>query len=219
MDDGFLIFFVALAAFLVFKLRRELGKRSGGERQRQEHRLQAPRHEEVENGAGDNVLKMPDRGDESEPAPGLVAGITKIKVFDPEFDVDEFLGGAKAAFEVIVSAFAAGNREALRPLLSREVYGNFAGAIEERRRAGAQMEATVVGIKDAAVIEADLEGRDAVVTVKFVSEQINVTRDRDGKVSDGDPERIVTVTDIWTFLRNTRSSDPNWSLVATRTSN
>ncbi len=225
MDDGFIkvILFAALAAFLVFRLRRELGKRSGHERPRHEgQQLQAPGREEVEDGASDNVLHMPDRDDESEPpegAPQLVAGITKIKVFDPEFDIDDFLAGAKAAFELIVSAFAAGDSETLRPLLSGDVYGNFAGAIEERARADEQMETTVVGFKGAEVIEADLEGRDAVVTVKFVSEQINVTRDRDGTVTGGDPERIVTVTDIWTFQRSTRSSDPNWSLVATRTPN
>ena len=226
MEDGFIkiILFAVLAAFLVFRLRRELGKRSGHERPRHdEQRLQAHGGEEVENGATDNVLQMPDRGDESEPpgepAAQLVVGITKIKVFDPEFDIDDFQAGAKAAFEIIVSAFAAGDSEVLRPLLSRDVYGNFAGAIEERARADEQMQTTVVGIKGAEVIEADLEGRDAVVTVKFVSEQINVTRDRDGKVTDGDPERIVTVTDIWTFQRSTRSSDPNWSLVATRTPN
>ena len=224
MDDGFIkvILFAALAAFLVFRLRRELGKKSGHERPRHdEQRLQAPGREKVEDGATDNVLKMPDRDDESEPpaAPQLVAGITKIKVFDPEFDIDDFLAGAKAAFEMIVSAFAAGDRETLRPLLSGDVYGNFAGAIEERARADEQMETTVVGFKGAEVIEADLEGRDAVVTVKFVSEQINVTRDRAGKVTSGDPERIVTVTDIWTYQRSTRSSDPNGSLVATRTPN
>ncbi len=224
MDDGFIkvILFGVLAAFLIFRLRRELGKKSGHERPRhEEQRLQAPGREEVEDGATDNVLQMPDRDDESEPppAPQLVAGITKIKVFDPEFDIDDFLAGAKAAFEMIVSAFAAGDRETLRPLLSGDVYGNFAGAIEERARADEQMETTVVGFKGAEVIEADLEGRDAVVTVKFVSEQINVTRDRDGKVTSGDPDRIVTVTDIWTYQRSTRSSDPNWSLVATRTPN
>ena len=226
MDDGFIkvILFAALAAFLVFRLRRELGKRSGHERPRQDEQqrqLQAHAGEEVEDGATDNVLHMPDRDEESEPptAPQLVVGVTKIKVFDPEFDIDDFQAGAKAAFEIIVSAFAAGDREVLRPLLSDDVYGNFAGAIEERARADEQMETTVVGFKGAEVIEADLEGRDAVVTVKFVSEQINVTRDRDGKVTDGDPERIVTVTDIWTFQRSTRSSDPNWSLVATRTPN
>lgn len=224
MDDGFIkvILFAALAAFLVFRLRRELGKRSGHERPRQdERRLQAHGGEKIEDDATDNVLQLPDRDDAPEPsaASQLVAGITKIKVFDPAFDIDDFLAGAKAAFELIVSAFAAGDRETLRPLLSGDVYGNFAGAIEERARADEQMETTVVGFKGAEVIEADLEGRDAVVTVKFVSEQINVTRDRDGKVTSGDPERIVTVTDIWTYQRSTRSSDPNWSLVATRTPN
>lgn len=224
MDDSFLkiILFGALAAFLVFRLRRELGKRSGPERPRHDPLLPRAR-EAAEDTSGDNVVPMPDRGEEPEPPATprtpLAAGIAQIQSYDPEFEPDEFIVGAKAAFEIVVSAFAAGDRDALRPLLSRDVYGNFAGAIDERARGREQMETVIVGIKGAEIIEAELDGRKGLVTVKFVSEQINVTRDQDGKVTEGDPERIVVVTDIWTFQRDTRSSDPNWSLVATRTPN
>lgn len=222
MEDGYLriILFAALAAFLVFQLRKQLGKRTGHQGRRPDTRLPPRAPEEPEEGATDNVLQLPDRGEEPPADSPLAAGITQIQVHDPGFDVDAVLAGAKAAFEIVVGAFAAGDQDALRPLLSREVYDNFAGAIEARATAGEQMQTTLVAIKSAEVIEAEMIGYDASVTTKFVSDQINVTRDRDGKVTSGHPERVVEVTDIWTFRRNTRRRrDPNWSLVATRIPN
>jgi predicted lipid-binding transport protein (Tim44 family) len=81
------------------------------------------------------------------------------------------------------------------------------------------MEMTLVGIQSSEIIEASMDGRVAFVTVKFVSEQIEVTRDTAGDVIEGDPSRVTTVTDIWTFARNTRSRNPNWTLVATEAPN
>ncbi len=221
MEDGYLriLLFAALAAFLVFQLRKQLGKRTGHQGQRPDTRLPRRAREEPEEGATDNVLQLADRGEEPPADSPLAAGITQIQVHDPGFDVDTFLAGAKAAFEIVVGAFAAADRTALRPLLSREVYDNFTGAIEARAAAGEEMKTTVVAIKSVDVLEAEMLGYDASVTVKFVSVQINLTRDGDGKVTSGHPEREVEVTDIWTFRRNTRRRDPNWSIVATRTPN
>jgi predicted lipid-binding transport protein (Tim44 family) len=206
MGDALLqiIIFAMVAVFLVLRLRSVLGKRTGHERPRHDPRLAPRSREAVDNAAQDNVVALPDRSVE---APGggtqagmaLSAGITQIKVHDPGFDAEAFVDGARLAFEMIVSAFAAGDREALRPLLSRDVAGRFVSAIDARERAEEQLE--------------------AMVTVKFVSDQINVTRDRNGNVTDGDPERIVEITDIWTYQRDTRSPDPNWTLVATRVPN
>ena len=92
----------------------------------------------------------------------------------------------------------------------------FAGAINEREDANETLETTMVGISHAEIIEAELQQKTAFVTVKFISEQVNVTRDADGEVVDGDPNHVAKITDIWTFARNTRSRDPNWTLVATR---
>ena len=122
-------------------------------------------------------------------------------------------------FSWIVEAFAKGDSKGLRPLLNDDVYGNFSAAIEARAKAGETLETALVGIKSAEILEARMQGRAAFVTVKFVSEQVNVTRNSQGEVIDGDPARVVTITDIWTFARDTRSRDPNWSLVATRSSN
>ena len=116
---------------------------------------------------------------------------------------------------MILDAFAKGESTSLRPLLSDEVFAQFDGAIKAREDAKHTLSTTLVGIREADVADAALDGRIARVTVKFVSEQINVTRDSEGRVVDGDPTSSATVTDIWTFARNTSSRDPNWQLVAT----
>ncbi len=149
------------------------------------------------------------------PRNALEAGIAQIKIADPSFDARGFTAGAKAAFEMILNAFAAGNTGALRPLLADEVYQRFAAAIQERHAAGQVLETTLVGIKNAEIVEAAMNARDAVVTVKLESEQINVTRDVEGRTVDGDATQVTTIVDLWTFSRNTRARDPNWLLVAT----
>jgi predicted lipid-binding transport protein (Tim44 family) len=223
MDGGFpffdIIIFAAIAAFLVLRLRNVLGRRTGHQSRPDREPFQPGR---VEDQVSDKVVHLPDRTSEErragEESP-LGAGITQIKVADPSFEQGSFLVGAKTAFEMILNAFARSDAETLRPLLSNEVYEDFAGAIKARREADHTLETTLVGITTADIIEAEMQGRTAFVTVKFVSEQVNVTRDSDGKVIEGDPGHVTEVTDIWTFARNTRSRDPNWTLVATSSPN
>lgn len=146
----------------------------------------------------------------------LESGLAQISATDPNFTPQGFLDGAKAAFEMIVNAFAKGDRKALRPLLSDGVYEQFAEAVRQREVANKRRETTLVGIKELTLLEARMEARTAFLTLKFVSEQVNVVRDKDGKVTEGDANQVVEVTDIWVFARNTRSSNPNWTLVETR---
>lgn len=214
-----ILIFAMIAAFLVYRLRSVLGKRTGNER---------PPHDPYSTGGAANdtgenekVVPLPDRSrpdDIPDDAPAA-EGLRAIREADPSFSLDEFVEGARAAFEMIVASYAAGDRDTLQPLLSDEVFKNFAGAIDEREAAGQTMEATLIGIRSADVVEAYTEGRVAFVSIKFVSEQIEVTRDSEGEVVSGDPSRVTTVTDIWTFARNTRSRNPNWTLVATETPN
>jgi predicted lipid-binding transport protein (Tim44 family) len=145
--------------------------------------------------------------------------LTQIKLADRSFDTKGFVNGAKAAFEMIVSAFSQGDSKILRPLLSNDVYDDFNGAIKAREERDETLESTLVGISESDIIEAELQGKTAFVTVKFVTEQINITRDAQGEAVNGDSSGVSTVTDIWTFARNTRSRDPNWTLVATGSSN
>ena len=233
MGEGFqfldIIFFAMIAVFLVMRLRSVLGRRTGHERQRDP--FSGRRANEVAKEKGDKVVPLPDRNrptpaeDSVSPpkvdvgASPLQVGVAQIQAVDQNFDPNGFVAGARAAFEMIVGAYASGDSAALRPLLSDEVFENFSGAITERAKANETLETTLVGITSADIIEAELQGRMALVTVKFVSEQINVTRDSEGRILDGDPSHVATVTDIWTFARNTRSRDPNWALIATRSPN
>lgn len=232
-----IVILAAVAAFFVFKLRSVLGKRTGHEKRSDfdPFRQAEERSREPE----EKVIKLPDRGGEragrrldeeellEEPqedqaadadTPGA-AGLTQIKLADRAFDKKEFLAGARAAFEMVIGAYAAGDSKSLRPLLANDVYEDFAGAMKQREDAKETLETTLIGITSADILEAELRQKTAFVTVKFVSEQVNVTRDAEGRIVDGDPNHVAKVTDIWTFARNTRSRDPNWALVATRSPN
>ena len=207
-----IIIFAAIAAFVILRLRSVLGRRTGHEQQRPDS-FGAPEK------SGDKVVAMPDRRKSEHKASTdspLEAGLTQIKMADRTFEPDSFVAGARGAFEMIVQAFAAGDLQKLKPLLAKDVYDNFANAVQARYEARETLETSLVGINSAEILEAGVEGRMARVTVKFVTEQINVTKDRDGKIVDGDPNDVDTITDLWTFSRDTRSRDPNWLLVETR---
>ncbi|SMH55730.1 Predicted lipid-binding transport protein, Tim44 family [Azospirillum lipoferum] len=217
MGDGFvfieIVIFAMIAAFLVYRLRSVLGRRTGEEQQRPNPFTPNPSRP-------DNVVAMPDRNrPRPDDAPvsdepvSLAVALEQIKAADPSFDEKHFLEGAKAAFRMIVEAFARGDTATLRPLLADDVYENFARVIRDRQAAGEKHEVLVEMIREADVAEARLDAsRTAIVTVKLVSDQINVVRDRSGAVVDGDPNAVVEATDIWTFSRNTRARDPNWAL-------
>jgi predicted lipid-binding transport protein (Tim44 family) len=221
MTDGFfdIVLFAMVAAFLVLRLRSVLGRRTGHERRRTGP---VARPE----GAGDNVVTMPGRaGGKAETEAAIAnlsdgavkSGLTQIRVADPQFDLDGFRRGARQAFEMIVDAFATGDKGTLRPLLAQDVFDGFARAIDERQAAGQVLDTQLIGVKSAELVEAGMNGPRARITVRFVSDQINVTRDAGGQVVSGDPDRSDEVVDLWTFERDTRSDDPNWELVETRT--
>ncbi len=150
------------------------------------------------------------------PPPNTVAGgLAQITAADPGFEASGFVDGERGEFGLIVAAFAKGDKAALQPLLSDETYKPFAAAIDEREAAGETLETRVAKLKDIDIVEAGMDGRAARVTVKLVSDQINVLRAHDGSVVDGDPQNLIEKTDFWTFARDTRSPDPNWLLVAT----
>jgi predicted lipid-binding transport protein (Tim44 family) len=249
MDGGFnvsTLLFLVLAVVIFLKLRSVLGRRTGHEQTRYE-RYKAQQQETAQRNSklagSDKVVTLPrrERDEQLEPRPvtvpqaradveervkGLAAGnasvakgLVDIVRADESFDPDTFLKGARAAYELIVTAFAEGNRKALKNLLSREVYEGFAGAITDRESRGEQVDQSFVGIKSADIFEAELKSGMAQVTVKFVSELISATRDKAGEVITGDPKRIKEVTDIWTFAREVASRDPNWKLIATQAAN
>ncbi len=223
-----IIFFVMIAAFLVLRLRSVLGRRDGHESRPRD--LFKDRESLENNVAGDqpddNVVPLSDlTGDDDdddvlstadEADDFLAAGIRQIKDADPDFNTKEFLSGAKAAFEIILGFYASGKADSLKPLLNADVFDNFTQAIKDREQSGQTLDDTLIRIKSADIVEAFIEDRTALITVKFISEQINTLRDQNEAVIEGDPNTINEVTDFWTFSHDTSSRNPNWILVATR---
>jgi predicted lipid-binding transport protein (Tim44 family) len=228
--DIYTIIFLALAVFIFLRLRSVLGQRTG--RERPPYDPYSAR-DAVRPSSNDNVVALPGRGGETvqksadtvepgerwkgiaEAGSTVAAGLDAIAREDKSFDAKQFVGGARAAYEMIVTAFAEGDRRALKNLLSREVYEGFEGAIRDRESKGEKAETRFVSIDKSDVIGAELRGRTAHVTLRFVSQLISVTRDRNGTVVEGSPEKVTDVTDVWTFARDVTSRDPNWKLVAT----
>lgn len=229
--DIYTIIFLALAVFIFLRLRSVLGQRTGRERPPYD-----PYSREPARPASDKVVSLPNRNAEAaaqskpaEPAepPGdrwkgvaeagspTAAGLDAIAGVDPNFDPRAFLTGARSAYEMIVSAYAEGDRRTLRNLLSRDVFEGFEAAISEREKRGETVESRFVSIDEAEITGAELRGKSAQVTVRFLSQLVTATRNRQGKVVDGNPEKVAEVTDVWTFARDVSSRDPNWKLVAT----
>ena len=226
--DIYTIIFLALAVFIFLRLRSVLGQRTG--RERPPYDPYSAR-DTVRTSTNDNVVTLPPRGADgrraadaepverwkgiAEPGSAAASGSMRLAAQDPSFDAKHFIGGGRAAYEMIVTAFAQGDRRTLKNLLSQEVYDGFEPAIRDRESRGEKAETRFVSIDKADITGADLRARTAQVTVPFVSQLISVTRDRDGNVIDGSPDKVTDVTDVWTFARDLSSRDPNWKLVAT----
>ena len=224
MGDNFqffdIILFGMIAAFLVLRLRSVLGRRKDDEPEgKNDERFTTEAHEN--DNENDNIVSLPSSEERKleqdqkvlDPEDKLLIEVVN---HIPNFDKIEFLVGARTAFEMIVEGFAAGDRELLSNLLNKEVYGNFEQSIADREKDSLILENTLIRIVDCQIIEGSVDGSDVFIITKIISEQINVTRNNEGDTVDGDPEHIATITDIWTFSRNTNDKDPNWELVATR---
>lgn len=210
-----IILLAMVAGFLILRLRSTLGRRTGHEQGQDNYRR-------------DNVVELSSRANpDSENVvvgdidPAYIGtlfeeGLTQITLSDPNFSVEDFLGGAGKAFEMIVIAYAEHDTDTLKPLLSDEVYSNFAAAVQDREDREERMETELIVIKPSKLESVSVDGRTAKIAVRFESEQVNIIKDADGQIVDGDPEHIESVTDIWTFERNLANSDPNWLLIATR---
>jgi predicted lipid-binding transport protein (Tim44 family) len=223
--DVYSIIFLIIAVVIFMRLGSVLGRRTGNEPSPFDPRIKTPA-----GARNDNVVSLPPRerapataatAPDLEPltryaAPGTPAheGLVAI-ASQSDFDADHFMTGAKAAYEMIVTAFASGDRTALNNLLAQDVYEGFVSAIAEREAQQHKTELTFVGIEDAKIVGAEVENGTARISLRFTAEIISVTRDRESKVVEGDPTEVQTIRDVWTFARDQRSRDPNWKLVAT----
>jgi predicted lipid-binding transport protein (Tim44 family) len=227
--DATTVVFLALAVFVALRLRSVLG-------QRPQRDVPPPtpaplRRDAV--GRPGNVIPLTTAANDRGPRAGLsdpdrwkgfaeagsalANGLDALDAASQGFDPQSFVSGARSAYEIIVTSFAKGDRGHLRDLLSPEVFEGFSRAIADRESRGEKVDMTLVSIDEAKIVDAQVKDAAAQVTVHFASKLITATRDRSGKVVDGSPDKVVDVTDVWTFSRDTRSQNPNWQLVATET--
>jgi predicted lipid-binding transport protein (Tim44 family) len=145
----------------------------------------------------------------------VAEGLAAIAAADPSFMPKSFLEGAKAAYEMVVTAFAAGDRRTLKSLLDKDVYDGFEQAIAERESAGQTVDLTFVGLPGIEISGVEFDRKTAQITMRFKAEIVSATLDADGKLVEGNADQVVTIKDEWTFARVVKSRDPNWKLVAT----
>ena len=232
--DFFTIVFFAIAVMIFVRLYGVLGQKTGSEQP--PFRPPEPRDAADDGSAGnDNVIQLPRNPDavprdpprppveptvpDAAPTPAessLAAALRTIMAAERGFDAARFVDGARIAYEMIVTAYAAGDRRTLKNLLSKEVFDGFTAGIDGREKRGEKVEFTFVGIDRADLTEASVKAGRAEITVRFAAKVIQVTRGADGTVLEGDPSRLTDLLDIWTFARDLGASDPNWRLVDTR---
>jgi predicted lipid-binding transport protein (Tim44 family) len=235
MDEFFdipTLIVIGVAIFVLFRLRQVLGSRTGTERtplQRAQQQAQKPANDEKvvqmrpvpqpapqDGDAERRALKLNAEIEQlSHGSAEVAAGLKAIAEADPAFSPKAFLEGGKQAYEMIVTAFATGDRKTLKNLLEKDVYDGFERAIADREAAGRKVDFTFVGLPKVEISDADYDKREVRVAVKFNAEIVQATRDKDGALIEGNADQVQLIADEWTFARNPKSRDPNWKLVAT----
>jgi len=227
MDEGFdpsVLIFAALAIFVLWKLRSVLGERNGRE--------SSTPSRFPPFGASARGGPLPDAAPLSGAAKPLPAdrwngiaeagskawaGLDGVAAADAAFSATVFIEGARKAYEIIVAAFAKGDRDTLRRLLSADVFDSFAAEISAREARGETVESALVSIDSATVDDARALPESNSITVRFVTKLLTARRNREGQIIEGDLDHAAKIVDLWTFARNPKARDPNWKLVATET--
>lgn len=225
---------IVVAVFVLFRLRSVLGTRTGNERPPVDRSRSKPAEKKAVN-SDETVVPIrprpadaPNLDDErrtrkleaeiEQAAAGnadLATGLRAVAEADPTFTPKSFLEGAKQAYEMIVTGFAEGDRQTLKNLLDKDVYDSFARAIAEREAAGQKNDFTFVGLPKIAIVQAEYDKKNVLVTVDFHAEVVSAIRDKDGNLVEGNADQVQTIADEWTFARNPKSRDPNWKVITT----
>ncbi|MGJ8528648.1 Tim44/TimA family putative adaptor protein [Maritalea sp.] len=227
------LFFLVIAVVVLLRLRSVLGTRDGFERPPE----RPDQNEDEGEDNSDNVVSLPNREPKVKPAnldaekralkleaevenyadnnAELAAGLNQIIQADQNFGPKSFMDGAISAYEMVVVAFAEGDRKTLKMILDKPVYEGFESAIEEREKRGEKVDFTFVGFSKVKMSNAEMDGKNALVTIEYAAQVVSATKNAEGQLIDGDEEAVVNIADEWTFSRNTKSRDPNWKLVST----
>lgn len=223
MNEGFnigdIIILAAVAAFIILRYRSMLGDKTGRDPS-DIAKSAAPRTEDVE-----RIIQLPQKAEALKPAVPTVTfdaysvdvrdALRDMHKIDADFTADGFIEGAKSAFEMIIEAYREGDHATLKMLLDAPLYERFAGALKEQEAKGEKAESTLLAITKADIIAAELKGSKATITVQFTSDQVQLTKDKNGAIIDGDASEEFEIDDTWRFARDLKSSDPNWVIIET----
>ena len=212
---GDIIVIGAIAAFILLRYRAILGEKTGRHEdseptrplQEFERVIQLPERE-VEQTAAPVVLPTKDYGE-------LNATFDKMRDIDRQFSPEEFLEGARAAFEMVLDAFNEADRDTLKMLLAKDIYAAFDQSLKALEDKGHKQQTTLLAILEASIAAAELNGNKARITVTFESEQVHLVRDAQGEIVEGDASQQEAVEDRWVFERNLASGDPAWKVIET----
>ena len=224
--DLLTLIFLILAAIIFFRLRNVLGQRTGHERDPLQKKapvviksIKKPASWEKDDKAplpvSPKSAPAEDRLQGVEAGTALASSLKFISDADPAFHAQKFLQGAKIAYEQMVTAFAKGDRDKLRPLVATEMFETFDEEITEREQKNETVDFHFIGVAKAEMTEAVLKGDIAQISVRFVSKLVQATRNAKGEVIEGDATAVAEVSDVWTFERKTTARNPNWKLIAT----
>ena len=185
-----IILLAMIAGFIFLRLRGILGKRTGFEGE-----APAQFKEVINNLKAQDTKKIGDK-------------------FDDQAQ-EEFLKGAKIAYETIITDFSDNDNQITtsKPLINNDIYNKFNEALKERSSKGHRADITFIGVNSAVIKEHKKIGKILNVTVNFIAEVITCIKDKDNKIVSGDPEKIKKIYDTWVFSRDITSENPNWKLV------
>ena len=189
-----IILLAIITGFIILRLRGILGRRTGHEKNDFGDLFGK---KATQNGSEKKVVKL---------SPGKLDNAAK----------EQFIRGAKKAYETIITSFAEGDKKALKPLLNKEIYKNFSDEIDHRKKENLKSELTFVGVKSAEIKNFEKKDNIYTFTVNFVSEIITCKKDKNNKIIEGNPDIIKTANDMWKFSKNMWSSNPNWYLIETQ---
>jgi predicted lipid-binding transport protein (Tim44 family) len=210
-----LLVLAGIAVFLILRLKNVLGTRDGFEQppvpKSHSDRSSGPEFEVIEGGPDLDITDHVPEGSDSAQA------LADMKRLEPSFNVTDFLGGARGAYEMIVMGYENGELDDIQPFLAEDIYESFVDGVAAREDQGLTIDANFIGVRELKLMNATLDPdtNDAELTIRFVAELTSEVKNSDGEVVEGSATEVKRQKDTWTFARIMGSDDPNWQLVST----